>query len=93
MKYGFAMMDDQTRLLIAQEVADSKEHHDARNLFHKSAEVAGKIPSLLITDGLQSYRQAAVKEYQTNHRHDGAIHVREIRIAGRIHNNKMERLN
>jgi transposase-like protein len=93
MKYVFAMMDDQTRFWIAQEVADTKEHHDARNLFHRSAEIAGKNPSLLITDGLQSYRQAAVKEYQTNHGHDGAIHVRDITFKGRIHNNKMERMN
>ena len=33
MKYLFAMMDDQTRFWIAQEVADSKDTHDARNLF------------------------------------------------------------
>jgi transposase-like protein len=93
MKYLFAMMDDQTRFLIAQEIADSKERDDARNLFHRSAEVAGKVPSLLITDGLTSYHNAFKKEYQTNHGHGGPIHVKEIRIAGKIHNNKMERLN
>ncbi len=93
MKYLFAMMDDQTRFWIAQEVADSKERHDARNLFHKSAEVAGKNPRLLITDGLPAYRQACIKEYQTNHGNSGAVHVREIRISGGIHNNKMERMN
>ena len=31
MKYLFAMMDDQTRYLIAQEVADTKYMHDARD--------------------------------------------------------------
>jgi len=93
MKYLFAMMDDQTRFWIAQEVADSKEKHDARSLFHKSAEVAGKMPRLLITDGLPAYRDAARKEYQTNHGHSGAVHVRDIAIDGVIHNNKMERMN
>ena len=93
MKYLFAMMDDQTRFLIAQEVADSKDRHDARGLFHKSAEIAGKNPSLLITDGLRSYQQAWRREYTTNQGHDGTIHVRDIRVTGRIHNNKMERLN
>jgi hypothetical protein len=34
-------------------------------------EIAGKRPGLLITDGLQSYRDACVKEYQTNHGHSG----------------------
>jgi putative transposase len=93
MKYLFAMMDDQTRFWIAQEVADSKERHDARNLFHKSAEVAGKNPKLVITDGLQAYRIAARKEYQTNHGNSGAVHVRDIALKGVIHNNKMERMN
>lgn len=93
MKYLFAMMDDQTRFLIAQEVADSKDRHDARGLFHRSAEIAGKSPSLLITDGLKSYHLAYKDEYQTNHGRGGPIHVKEIRMAGKIHNNKMERLN
>ena len=93
MKYLFAMMDDQTRFWIAQEVADTKERHDARNLFHKSAEIAGKRPSLLITDGLTSYANAFKKEYTTHFTDTNPIHVKEIRIAGTVHNNKMERLN
>jgi transposase-like protein len=93
MKYLFSMMDDQTRFLIAQEVADSKDRHDARGLFHRSAEIAGKSPNLLITDGLASYHLAWKSEYMTNHGHGGPIHVKEIRLAGKIHNNKMERLN
>jgi len=93
MKYLFAMMDDQTRFLIAQEVADTKERHDARNLFHRSAEVAGKSPSLLITDGLRSYEIAFKKEYTTHFTSRNPIHVKEIALAGRVHNNKMERMN
>ena len=92
-KYLFAMMDDQTRFWIAQEVADTKERHDARNLFHKSAEIAGRRPSLLITDGLGSYDIAFRKEYTTNSTSTNPIHVKEIALTGRIHNNKMERMN
>lgn len=55
MKYVFAMMDDETRFWIAQEVADSKTKHDARNLFRNGKRIAGKIPSTLITDNLHSY--------------------------------------
>jgi len=36
MKYLFALMDDETRFWIAQEVADSKEHADARSLLKLS---------------------------------------------------------
>jgi transposase-like protein/predicted nucleic acid-binding Zn finger protein len=93
LKYLFAMMDDQTRFWIAQEVADTKERHDARALFHRSAEIAGKIPKMLITDGLQSYREACRKEYRTNFFNSGTMHIREIRLDGKVHNNKMERMN
>lgn len=93
MKYLFAMMDDQTRFWIAQEVADSKERHDARSLFHQSAEIAEKNPRLVITDGLPAYRDAVRKEYQSNHGNSGAIHVREIGLTNVRHNNKMERMN
>ncbi len=92
MKYLFAMMDDQTRFLIAQEVADSKDRHDARGLFHRSTEIAGKRPRVLITDGLRSYEQAWRKEFRTLDS-GRTIHVKDISFKGHIHNNKMERLN
>jgi putative transposase len=91
MKYLFAMMDDQTRFLIAQEVAEAKYTHDARHLFQISRKAAGKQPKVLITDGLPAYRDAFLKEYWT--RTNGAQHIRDIHIDGKVHNNKMERLN
>jgi transposase-like protein len=63
MKYLYAMMDDETRFWIAQEVADTKYTHDARFLFQKAKEVAGKRPMVLITDGAQNYRAAVTKEF------------------------------
>ncbi|MDA4124997.1 MAG: hypothetical protein OK438_06075 [Thaumarchaeota archaeon] len=67
----------------------------ARSLFVKSAEVAGKKPQTLITDGLGSYHRAFKKEYRNAYNDDAVkpVHIKEIRLAGRIHNNKMERLN
>lgn len=60
MKYLFALMDDETRYWIAQEVADSKYKHDARALFNKGKEIADKRPNVLITDGLRAYHDALV---------------------------------
>jgi len=91
MKYLFAMMDDETRFLIAQEVAEAKYTHDARHLFQISREAVGKQPKILITDGLPAYHDAFMKEYWT--RNNGAQHVKDIHIDGKVHNNKMERLN
>ena len=92
MKYLFALMDDQTRFWIAQEVADTKDRHDASSLFHLGKELAGKKPIKIITDGAESYSQAYKKEFRTIQR-PRTEHVREIRLAGKVHNNKMERMN
>jgi transposase-like protein len=93
MKYLFAMMDDETRFWIAQEVAETKEKHDARNLLKMSKEVTGKKPSTFITDGLASYHDAYKKEFWTLKKETRTEHIRHIKLRGDIHNNKMERMN
>jgi transposase-like protein len=93
MKYLFAMMDDETRFWIAQEVADTKDTHDARHLFQMAKERTGKKPDVLITDGLRSYHDAWLKEYRTNRDIDSTVHIRQITLAGHHNNNKMERMN
>jgi len=92
MKYLFALMDDETRFWIAQEVADSKFKHDARGLLQKGKEVTQKKPRVFITDGLPAYHDAFQKEYG-GVKKGSAIHIRHIAIHGDRNNNKMERLN
>ncbi len=92
MKYLFALMDDETRFWIAQEVADTKYKHDAGKLFQKGKEIAGEKPLTLITDGLNSYHQAYKREF-FSHYSPRTVHIKEIRLNGEIHNNKMERMN
>ncbi len=92
MKYLFAMMDDETRFWIAQEVADSKFKHDARNLLRMSKELMGKKPEVFVTDGLASYHDAYKKEFFTL-KNPRTKHICHIKLRGDIHNNKMERMN
>ena len=93
MKYLFAIMDDETRYWIAQEVAGSKYKHDARKLFHMAKKVTEKNPMTLITDGLPAYHDAYKKEFWTA-RKPRTEHIRHIKIKGDYaNNNKMERLN
>jgi putative transposase len=87
LKYLFAMMDDETRFWIAQEVAETKMKHDARTLFFRAKRLMGKQPKTLITDGLASYAVASEQVFE------GTKHIREITLKGSIHNNKMERMN
>ncbi|MGI0101088.1 MAG: IS6 family transposase [Nitrosotalea sp.] len=92
LKYLFAMMDDETRFLIAQEVADTTNNHDAKNLFRMAREVAEKKPTKLVTDGLPAYREAFLKEYWTREL-PRVIHESHITLKGDRNNNMMERLN
>jgi transposase-like protein len=88
MKYLFAMMDDETRFWIAQEVAETKDKHDARKLFVEARRLMKKQPKEFITDGLPTYSATAKKVFPN------ANHIRKIAFDGKVHNNnKMERMN
>ena len=86
-KYLFAVMDDETRFWIAQEVSQVKEGARASRLFIRAKLATGKEPSTLITDALGSYKMAAELDFPR------AKHIREIAFEGGVHNNKMERMN
>jgi transposase-like protein len=76
MKYVFALMDDETRYWIAQEVAESKYKHDARRLFQMGKKVTGKKPKTLITNGLPAYHNAYLKEFWTLKKETRTEHIR-----------------
>jgi putative transposase len=92
MKYLFALMDDETRFWIAQEVAESKYKHDARTLFQLGVKATGKKPMTVITDGLPAYHDAFNKEFWTMKK-PRVEHINAIKLSGNMNNNKMERFN
>jgi len=85
-------MDDQTRYLIAQQVSDSKFTADITPLFRKAKLVAGKRPSVLISDGAPNFNDAFKQEF-FNRRKPRSRNIKHIRMQGDHNNNKMERLN
>lgn len=100
--YLFATMDDDTRYWLAGELADSKDKHDADNIFAMTKEHAGgKNPTVLITDKLPAYQKAARKIFgdKTYHKADAGLRSKRPGplggSSGNYHpsNNKMERLN
>ncbi len=93
MKYLYALMDDETRFWIAQEVAGTKFTHDVRPLFAKGKAIAEKNPKVLITDGAPNFHEAYLKEFADMRRYYNPAHIREIHMEGKVHNNKMERMN
>jgi transposase-like protein len=93
MKYLYAMMDEQTRFWIAQEVAETKYTADVRPLFQLAKQVAGKTPKTLVSDGAANFHEAYNKEFRTSRLETRTEHIRHIRLAGDFNNNKMERMN
>lgn len=91
MKYLFAMMDDETRFWISQQVTDKKYTADVRPLFTEAKQRTGKVPLTLITDGGQHFVPAFRREFDEASHY--SKHVRDITLKGKIHNNKMERMN
>jgi transposase-like protein len=93
MKYLYALMDDQTRFWIAQEVADTKYSADIRPLFKQAKAMADKNPRTLITDGAPNFHEAFMDEFYTSKLATRPEHIRDITLDGERHNNKMERMN
>ncbi len=91
-KYLYAILDDQTRYLIAQQVSDTKYSADIRPMFRKAKLITGKRPNTLISDGAPNFNQAFKDEFFTR-RSPRTRHIRHIRLSGDINNNKMERFN
>ena len=91
-KYLFALMDDETRFWIAQQVADRKNTSDINPLFRKGKEVTGKRPMTLISDGAPNFHDAYRKEFFTL-KNPRTRHIRHIRFQGDNNNHKMERMN
>jgi putative transposase len=92
MKYLYALMDDETRFWIAQQVADTKYTANINPLFKNGKHIAGKRPNTLISDGAPNFNDAFNKEFYTN-TNPTTRHIRHIRLQGDHNNNKMERFN
>jgi putative transposase len=91
-KYLYALMDDETRFWIAQQVAETKYVSNIQPLFRHAKRIAKKRPNTLITDGAPNFGDAFKKEFLTI-RWPKTRHIAHIRMQGDHNNNKMERLN
>jgi putative transposase len=91
-KYLYAIMDDQTRYLIAQQVSDSKFTADITPMFRKAKAITGRRPNVLISDGARNFNHAFKQEFFTR-RSPRTRHIQHIRLQGDHNNNKMERFN
>jgi transposase-like protein len=92
MKYMYALLDDETRYWIAQQVSANKYKDDISQMLRDGKAITGKRPTIFITDGAQNFHQAYNRELWT-HFKPRPIHIKSITIRGHHNNNKMERFN
>ena len=93
-KYLFAMLDSKTRYWIAKQVATHKGTDDVCPMFRKAKDVAGKIPSVLRSDGAANFAEAHGREYAPrNFLWKDSKHESHIRMDGDLNNNQMESFN
>ena len=91
-KYLFALMDDQTRFWIAQQVADTKSTSNIQPLFKEAKLITGKRPITVIKHGAANFHDAFKKEFLTIN-NPRTRHISHIRLQGDHNNNKMEKMN
>lgn len=92
-KYLYALLDDQTRFWIAQQVSNNKYKDDISQMLRDGKEITGKKPTVFITDGAYNFHQAYRKEFWANAIDRRTLHIRHIHFKHDMNNNKMERLN
>lgn len=64
------IIDEDTRFLLASHISRSRTTNDARRLIRSAFErTGGKIPSVIITDGLRSYQDAVELEFGSDTKH------------------------
>jgi len=92
-EYCWNIMDSETKFLIANNVTKSRGVPEARAIFHKAHVIAGKRPQEIVTDGLQGYRAAFVKEFYKNTDTDAnaPLHRRAASLRDKHNNNLIER--
>lgn len=87
----FALMDDESRFWIAQQVAEHKGVSDIRQMFQDAKTLTKVKPKKIISDGAPNFERAIRDEFALQN--PRPLHVSEIRMDGKVHNNKMERFN
>ena len=86
-KWLFAVLDDETRFWIAEQVANYKGVSNIRPLFKEAKLFTRKEPERITSDGAPNFAVAIHDELPN------AKHIADIAFDGVRHNNKMEAMN
>lgn len=91
--WAWNVLDRDTRFLLATNVTKERYLKDARKVLKEAKNTTKYQPARVVTDGLQSYPKAVVKELWTL-KNKNTKHLRCPTITSkRVNNNRVERLN
>lgn len=91
------LMDTDTRFLITSMISEGKTRDvdTARLPLKQAKEVTGKCPDIIVSDGLNAYKEAVKTEFRPNNGQNlkATVHIREIALTNKErNNNRIERL-
>ena len=93
-RYLLDMLDSDTRYWLAVMVAEHKGNGDVEPMFKKAKDLAGKVPSRLVSDGAANFAYAHRKQFAPKNPGDKeSVHERHIHMDGDMNNNQMESFN
>ena len=93
-RYLLDMLDSDTRYWLAKMVAEHKGNDDVEPMFKKAKELAGNVPSRLVSDGAANFAHAHKRQFAPKGAMDKeSTHERHIHMAGDRNNNQMESFN
>ena len=87
-RWLFTVMDDRTKFILAWDVSDIKMGYKPMPLFMAARKLAGVVPWVLVTDGLQAFQGAVIKAF----RKAGGfrlVHVKDIRLKNKFNGNNV----
>jgi putative transposase len=84
-------IDYQTRYMLANNMTKERYTEDADKIFKKAKKTAGRKPHLVVTDGLQSYKQAFKNEFGSWKQEPFPKHLAGVGIRDDRSNNVIER--
>ena len=92
-RYCWDMIDSKTRFLIANNVTKGRSIKEAKEVLQKAKKTTHRKPRIIVTDGLQTYKKALVKEYgTTTGRHlSKPLHLHNVGVRDIVNNNILER--
>ena len=87
------IMDAKTRYLLACQVTETRYTNDARKPLKVAKEIANRRPDVIVTDGLQAYKDAVKAEFFDISANIQNPHLRLKDFETKPNNNILERLN